>query len=968
VRGPARTARRRSLTGPGPPPPDRGLRLAVPIVLLAALGVGCSAGEDARSAADCVRLARAGFRPVATARDERFLGKVAEITASCRGGERALRHRETPWVDWSSYWGTGDVRSRGRAGTTQDRRGIDGALLDLEYQRVELIAFNLFDSPTYETYVRGREGLPGPSVRVWPEMRLPPNHPLYAEVGGRGEQLCRGALIRHRTITGVCNDLRNPAMGATGQLFGRIVPFEATFPSLGEDERARSRHGSRIGLLVPDPQVISRKLLTRQQTHPEKCRSGLGLGGDSVESECDYQKASSLNVLGAFWIQFMTHDWFSHLEEGKNAARMTDTGCLSHRVDGVETPLGPGEVAELGCRPGDRVDRAILAQDAPPATSEHDGQSRVARAHKTTRNTVSAWWDASQIYGHDETSRLRVKRDPADRARLLLVPTARDPRGVLPVLEPDDPMNPAWAGQEATAFPDNWSIGLSFFHNVFAREHNAFVDAFREQAARTPEADCGLRDPARPGRVIRYADATPDELFEAARLVIAAEIAKIHTIEWTTQLLYDEPLHLAMNANWRGLLGGSHPELGEALGRIVTTFGSSSDVKKAHRWYSVFASGPGIVGLGSYVYEDDSVFAAFTPGKRDVWDLANPDHVNGGTNHFGSPFSFPEEFVTVYRLHPLVPDLLEYRELGQGPDVVRKKVPVVETFRGRATAHARSGGLASWALSLGRQRAGALVLGNEPRFLQDLPLPRLRTETNRIDVAALDILRDRERGVPRYNELRRQLGLRQLTSFDDFVDPRLPPGAPERAVQEERARRLREVYGRHRCDASLVITDAQRNEDGSAIDDCLGHPHGSLVDNVEDVDAVVGWLAEPVRPHGFAISETQLQVFILTASRRLFSDRFFTSSFRPEFYTTLGLRWVEEGGPDGKVMEPGTPNGHPQEVSPLKRVLLRTVPELAAELRPVVNVFDPWARDRGEYYALDWKPRPGAEGDESFRP
>jgi hypothetical protein len=31
-------------------------------------------------------------------------------------------------------------------------------------------------------------------------------------------------------------------------------------------------------------------------------------------------------------------------------------------------------------------------------------------------------------------------------------------------------------GQEATAFPDNWSIGLSLFHTVFAREHNIFVD------------------------------------------------------------------------------------------------------------------------------------------------------------------------------------------------------------------------------------------------------------------------------------------------------------------------------------------------------------------------------------------------------------------------------------------------------------------------------------------------------------
>ena len=61
-------------------------------------------------------------------------------------------------------------------------------------------------------------------------------------------------------------------------------------------------------------------------------------------------------------------------------------------------------------------------------------------------------------------------------------------------------------------------------------------------------------------------------------------------------------------------------------------------------------------------------------------------------------------------------------------------------------------------------------------------------------------------------------------------------------------------------------------DDGSPINDCLGHPNGSTVDNIEDVDTVVGWMSESVRPHGFAISETQFVVFILNASRRLYSD------------------------------------------------------------------------------------------------
>jgi hypothetical protein len=140
-----------------------------------------------------------------------------------------------------------------------------------------------------------------------------------------------------------------------------------------------------------------------------------------------------------------------------------------------------------------------------------------------------------------------------------------------------------------------------------------------------------------------------------------------------------------------------------------------------------------------------------------------------------------------------------------------------------------------------------------------------------------------------------------------------------------------------------------------------------MVDNIEDVDTIVGWLAEFRRPHGFAISETQLQVFILNASRRLFSDRFFTSSFRPEFYSSLGVEWVTNNGPDGHRMEPVKVNGHATEVLPLKRILLRTIPELTPELEHVVNVFDPWARDRGNYYALDWKPRAGAESDAAFK-
>src|SRR5690606_19031203 len=156
---------------------------------------------------------------------------------------------------------------------------------------------------------------------------------------------------------------------------------------------------------------------------------------------------------------------------------------------------------------------------------------------------------------------------------------------------------------------------------------------------------------------------------------------------------------------------------------------------------------------------------------------------------------------------------------------------------------------------------------NHPMFMQNLDMPHLDSPSGKLDIVALDIIRDRERGVPRFNEFRRQIGLKTLSGFDDFIDQRLPENSPGRIAQQEVVVLLREVYGTHSCDASKIISTAQKDESGQFINDCLGKPDGSIVDNIEDVDTVVGWLAEYTRPHGFAISETQFHIFILNASR-----------------------------------------------------------------------------------------------------
>lgn len=957
--------------------------VAILVALLAFVGVSWRMGYDYAS---CASHLLRGLRPVADQRDERFLGKLGDDALRCRGDARALANRSTPWVDWSNYWATGDDASRahewfGVVGFLQRylKNGIGelGALVDLEYQRMELVKFNLHDVTTFRDYVQGRQKIAGPALRDWPQMRLPATDPAFVhlQIARDGRQRCAGPLIRFRTANGVCNDIDNPAMGSAGMPFARNVEFRETFPEKGATPWTAHRHAGRIDLLTPDPQVVSRRLMSRTDRPgaPDTCNDGQGLAGNDVTAYCPYKPAPFFNVLAAFWIQFMTHDWFSHLDEARNSTTMIETGCRSQKVEGVERPLSAEQQARLGCRPDDRIERGLVADEKGPGTFVHKGRTYWSQPPKITRNFNTAWWDASQIYGYDARSARRLQRDGA-RIRMVQRPNADvpdDAQGYLPVLAPCSPnsadclVRPEWAGQENAGFPDNWSIGLSFLHTVFAREHNLFVDAFLKEKARDPRADSGLRDPETPDVVIPYSMVSDQALFEVARLVVSAEIAKIHTTEWTPQLLYDRPLDVAMDSNWNGVFGNT-PVVRQALSATVSHLNASDRERARTTLYSVFSSGPGIIGTGS---------------TKRGWTIADLGDVNGGINHFGSPFNFPEEFTSVYRLHALVPDLIEVRRHGETPNRIVAKVPVVATRHGHATEAMRERGLADWGISFGRQRLGALALENSPRFLQRLELPgRLDgTATRKIDIIALDIMRDRERGVPRFNEFRRQYGLKSLGSFDDFVERRLLEKEAAHTLERDEARQLadqkrlvktlREVYGTHVCDASKVITGAQTQVVSGRtepITDCLGKRHGDVVDNIEDLDLYVGWHAETTRPHGFAISETQFQVFILNASRRLYSDRFFTSSFRPEFYSTLGLRWVKENGPTGRQLEAGKPNGMTREVSPLKRVLLRTIPSLRRELGPVINAFDPWARDRGIYYSLAWKPRPDAADDESF--
>jgi Animal haem peroxidase len=395
-------------------------------------------------------------------------------------------------------------------------------------------------------------------------------------------------------------------------------------------------------------------------------------------------------------------------------------------------------------------------------------------------NTETHWWDASQIYGSTPEFQRVIRRPELGPGRLAI---GKD--GLVDV-------DPALLGSSGGL--DGWWVGLELLHTIFMREHNAV---------------CAMLGAAYPGW-------TDDRIFDKARLIVAALIAKIHTVEWTTAILGHPALQIAMRANWFGI---AEERVRNLVGRL-----SDSEV---------------ISGI---------------PGSP--------------TNHHGVPYAITEEFVAVYRMHPLVPDDYLIRSLSEPQRRDELEFLDIAGHRSRDVLK-RYGPRDLW-YSLGTAHPGALVLHNHPRFMQQLR----RDDGMVIDLAAIDILRSRERGVPRYNEFRRLLRLPEARSFEDLTR------------NAQTAAELAAVY-----------------------------------DSIEDVDLTVGLHAEPAPP-GFGFSDTAFRIFILMASRRLKSDRFFTRDFTPKSYTPEGMRWIAEND--------------------MASVLVRHHHELEPVLRGVQNVFAPW--------------------------
>ena len=119
------------------------------------------------------------------------------------------------------------------------------------------------------------------------------------------------------------------------------------------------------------------------------------------------------------------------------------------------------------------------------------------------------------------------------------------------------------------------------------------------------------------------------------------------------------------------------------------------------------------------------------------------------TDHHTAPYSLTEEFVSVYRMHSLMPDDYTIRSAADGAVLGQFELPEISGRRGRTVLEQFE--LADLFYSFGVAIPGALRLHNFPRTLQNL----VQDNGDRFDLATVDILRDRERGVPRYNQFRR---------------------------------------------------------------------------------------------------------------------------------------------------------------------------------------------------------------------
>src|SRR5256885_4756902 len=115
-------------------------------------------------------------------------------------------------------------------------------------------------------------------------------------------------------------------------------------------------------------------------------------------------------------------------------------------------------------------------------------------------------------------------------------------------------------------------------------------------------------------------------------------------------------------------------------------------------------------------------------------------------------------------MHPLMPDDFSLRSLTD--DRLLGEYTLRDLAGPAALGAAGKFGPADLLYSFGTIHPGLVTLHNFPRYLQEF----VRPDGKYADLAATDIMRHPELGVPRYNEFRRLLGMRAPATFVELTD------------------------------------------------------------------------------------------------------------------------------------------------------------------------------------------------------
>ena len=222
-------------------------------------------------------------------------------------------------------------------------------------------------------------------------------------------------------------------------------------------------------------------------------------------------------------------------------------------------------------------------------------------------------------------------------------------------------------------------------------------------------------------------DVTPGRALQTARLTVAAEIAKIHTIEWTTQLLYDEVLYPGMNANWHGLFGRTTivTERSKSRGRH-----QGQVVREAIRRPGIRCSRRAPASSGSAA---SATPASSASTHARTSGTCNPDDVNGGVEPFRFAVQLPRKSSSRSIVCTRSCRICSTSATAESESDPEGSAGRLRRSAAAATAAEREGGLRTGRVTMGRQRLGALTLGNSPQFLQNLPMARIdrTTKTDR---------------------------------------------------------------------------------------------------------------------------------------------------------------------------------------------------------------------------------------------